>query len=62
MLGNIGLFSYGVAALAYTLLSLVVLANWRERSLGWPLLVASIATALWAMDYVQASPELRAKE
>lgn len=49
MLGNIGLFSYGVAALAYTLLSLVVLANWRERSLGWPLLVASIATALWAI-------------
>lgn len=48
MTGNIGLFSYGVAALAYALLSLVVVVNWRERSLGWPLLAASVATALWA--------------
>lgn len=48
MLSNIGLFSYGMAAFAYTLLSLVVVINWRERSLGWPLLAASVATAAWA--------------
>jgi len=48
MLGNIGLYSYGTAALAYSLLALLVLVNWRQRSLGWPLLTAASLTALWA--------------
>src|SRR5215831_13380033 len=45
---NFATVSYAVAAAAYGLLALVLLAGWRRRPLAARLLVATVATALWA--------------
>ena len=48
MPANIGLYSYGAAALAYTLLTALLLVTQRDRPLGRPMIVASVLTAAWA--------------
>ena len=49
MLANIGLYSYSSAAVAYTLLTALVLITRRRGSLvGLPMLVAAALTAIWA--------------
>jgi putative PEP-CTERM system histidine kinase len=48
LLGNIGLYSYGTALLAYSMLVILVLITRRNNPLGGALLVASGLTALWA--------------
>jgi putative PEP-CTERM system histidine kinase len=48
MPANIGLYSYGAAALAYILLTALLLVTQKGRALGRPLLVASVLTAVWA--------------
>ncbi|MFO1407108.1 MAG: XrtA/PEP-CTERM system histidine kinase PrsK [Steroidobacteraceae bacterium] len=46
---NAGTYSYGVAAVAYLLLSLLLVAGWQGRaSAGLRLIVACAATSLWA--------------
>ena len=48
MPANIGLYSYGFALLAYLLLGLLVFLTRARHRLGWPILVATAFTALWA--------------
>ena len=48
MPADIGLTSYSVSLLAYTLLSTALFLTRAKRSLGTPLYVASILTTLWA--------------
>lgn len=48
MLTNIGLYSYGSAAVAYSLLTALVLLTRRRGTVGLPLLVAGALTAIWA--------------
>jgi putative PEP-CTERM system histidine kinase len=48
MPADIGLYSYSIALLAYTLLSAFVFLTRARRPLGWSLLVACILTANWA--------------
>jgi putative PEP-CTERM system histidine kinase len=48
MVANIGLYSYGAALLAYSLLAALAFVSWRKRPLGLALLTASGLTALWA--------------
>lgn len=49
MLSNIGLYSYGSAAVAYSLLTALVLITRRKESeLGLPLIIAAALTAVWA--------------
>jgi len=48
MLGNIGLYSYGTALLAYIMLVVLVFITRRNNPLGSALLAASTLTALWA--------------
>ncbi|WOJ95069.1 PEP-CTERM system histidine kinase PrsK [Congregibacter variabilis] len=48
MTGNISLFSYGVAAASYALLTILLATQWRVRPLGPSLLFAASATAFWA--------------
>lgn len=48
VLSNIGLYSYGTALLAYSMLVLLTLITRRNNPLGNALLVASILTATWA--------------
>ena len=48
MLSNVGLYSYGIAAVAYTLLAALILASWRTRVMGPSLLAATLLTILWA--------------
>jgi putative PEP-CTERM system histidine kinase len=45
---DIGLVSYSAAALAFLALTLVLLAGWKGRPQGVPLVVASVATSVWA--------------
>ncbi|MGH8547692.1 MAG: XrtA/PEP-CTERM system histidine kinase PrsK [Methylococcales bacterium] len=45
---NIGFLSYALAALAFLLLSLLMIVSWRGRELGALLFVASVVTTLWA--------------
>lgn len=46
--GNVGLYSYGIALLAYLMLILLVVIARRNNPLGQALLAASSLTALWA--------------
>lgn len=55
MSGSIGLYSYSAALLAYVLLASMVFLTRRGRPLGWPLVVASSFTALWAGSIVYSS-------
>ena len=48
VLGNIGLYSYGTALLAYSMLILLVFIARRNNPLGTALLAASSLTAVWA--------------
>lgn len=48
MLAGIATVSYAIAALAFLLLSLLLLTSWRGRVHGMTLLLASTLTALWA--------------
>lgn len=48
LLGNIGLYSYGIALLAYIMLVILALITRRKNPLAGPLLAASSLTALWA--------------
>jgi putative PEP-CTERM system histidine kinase len=48
MLGNVGLYSYGTALLAYTMLAILALITRRDNPLGGAILAASSLTALWA--------------
>ncbi len=43
-----GLLSYGFAAAAYLLLTVLLAVSWRGRPIGGRLIIASAATALWA--------------
>ena len=45
---NIGLYTYGAAAAAFLLLTVLLVAQWRVRPLGFALAAASAVTALWA--------------
>ncbi len=47
-IGNIGLYSYGTALLAYTSLVILILIKRRKNPLSGVLLIASGITALWA--------------
>ncbi|MEZ5501995.1 MAG: PEP-CTERM system histidine kinase PrsK [Halioglobus sp.] len=48
IIGNIGLYSYGTATLAYIMLAILVFITRRNNPLGGPLLSATTLTALWA--------------
>lgn len=48
VLSNIGLYSYGTALLAYSMLALLVFIARKNNPLGSALLVASALTAMWA--------------
>jgi putative PEP-CTERM system histidine kinase len=48
MFANIGLYSYGAAFLAYSLLTALVFLTRRSGALGLPLLTATTLTAIWA--------------
>ncbi len=48
MYSNIGLYSYGTACLAYTLLAVTLLLVWRNRSLSISAISATVITAAWA--------------
>lgn len=48
LLGNIGLYSYGTALLAYVMLVILAFIARRNNPLGGALLAASCLTALWA--------------
>jgi putative PEP-CTERM system histidine kinase len=45
---SIGVISYGIAAAAFTLLSILLGISWRGRSAGVFLIAASAVTAVWA--------------
>lgn len=45
---TIGSLLYGLAALAYGVLSILLLAAWRTRGSGWNIVTASLVTAVWA--------------
>lgn len=45
---NLAAWGYGLAALAYTVLSVMILTSWRQRSQAYLLVTASLLTALWA--------------
>ncbi len=47
-LANVGVYSYGTALLAYSMLSVLIFLTRRRNPLGGPLLIASTLTALWA--------------
>lgn len=46
--GNIGLYSYGTALLAFSMVVILVLITRRNNPLGGALLIASGLTAVWA--------------
>lgn len=46
---QIGTFSYGLATIAFTALSVLLLLSWRGRLQGALLVVASAVTTLWAL-------------
>jgi putative PEP-CTERM system histidine kinase len=45
----VGLFSYGIAALAFALLSILFAVSWRGKRAGMVLVCASALTAIWAV-------------
>jgi putative PEP-CTERM system histidine kinase len=55
MPANIGLYSYGAALLAYTLLAALIFVTRAHRPLWAPLMTASALTALWAGSVVASS-------
>ena len=48
MIGLIGVVSYGLAAVAFLILTLLLVSGWRGQAKGLLLMVAAIASALWA--------------
>ncbi len=48
MVGLIGAISYGLAAFAFLILTLLLASSWRGRAKGMLLMAASITTAIWA--------------
>ena len=48
IIGNIGVYSYGTAMLAYAMLVILAFITRRTTPMGMPLLVASSLTTLWA--------------
>ncbi|MEO6024110.1 MAG: XrtA/PEP-CTERM system histidine kinase PrsK [Burkholderiales bacterium] len=48
MVGLIGAISYGLAAVAFLLLTLLLVASWRGRLKGALLMVAAVVSMLWA--------------
>ncbi len=47
MIVNLGLLGYGLAALAYLVLSLLLVVSWKGRLQGGLLVAASLVTAVW---------------
>ena len=45
---NLAAWGYGLAALVYTMLTVMILTSWRQRSQAYLLVTASLLTALWA--------------
>lgn len=45
---NLAALGYGLATLTYLALTLLILANWRHRSQGYLLILATLLTTLWA--------------
>jgi len=62
ILGNIGLYSYGTALLAYIMLIILAFITRRKNPLGRSVLAASSLTALWAaivtLSVVLAEPQV----
>jgi len=48
ILSNLAAWGYGLAALAYLALTVMILTSWRQRSQAYLLLTATLLTALWA--------------
>ena len=48
MLTSIAVYSYGIAAAAFFVLSILLLTSWRARIFGTALIGASVITVLWA--------------
>lgn len=48
LLSNLAAWGYGLAALAYLALTVMILTSWRQRSQAYLLLTATVLTALWA--------------
>lgn len=48
MLDNIGLFSYLISTICFTTLASLLLLQWKVKPLGPTLLLACVATAVWA--------------
>jgi putative PEP-CTERM system histidine kinase len=61
LLGNIGLYSYGTALLAFSMVVILVLITRRNNPLGGALLLASVFTAVWAgvvtLSYLLQEPQ-----
>jgi putative PEP-CTERM system histidine kinase len=55
MPANIGLYSYGFALLAYSLLGILAFVTRKRRPMGWSILVATTLTALWAATIAGAT-------
>ena len=45
---NLGAVGYGIAALGYALLAVLLAVAWEGRGQGWRLIAAALATAGWA--------------
>jgi putative PEP-CTERM system histidine kinase len=59
MLTSIAAYSYGIAAVAFFMLTLLLLTSWRARIFGAALTVACVITAFWAASIAyQAAREI----
>jgi putative PEP-CTERM system histidine kinase len=47
-LSSIAFYSYSIAALAFLLLSIMLMTRWRSRTHATPIILASLATLLWS--------------
>jgi putative PEP-CTERM system histidine kinase len=52
MLTSIAAYSYGIAAIAFFMLTLLLLTSWRARIFGTALTVACVLTTFWAASIV----------
>ena len=52
MLTSITAYSYGIAAVAFLILTVLLLTSWRARIFGTALTVACMITVLWATSIV----------
>lgn len=52
MLTSIAAYSYGIAAIAFFILTLLLLTSWRTRIFGTALTVACVLTTFWAASIV----------